>query len=66
MYTLAYLESLTTLSTAQADNLKIETENTRVWLCRCGIADGMPFENMVTIETLKEGRWEVLTTYEAK
>lgn len=53
-----------TLSVGQADNLKIDTGETRYWLCRCGIADGMEWENTVTIERLIDGRWETVHTYD--
>ena len=70
--TLAELKALPTLRQAQADDLKIEEYNPdddecyRVWLCRCGIADGLPRNNIVTIELLRDGRWEMIDTYEAK
>lgn len=64
-YTAADLENLPTLSTSQADDLKIDDGNTRVWLCRCGVADGMPYDNQITIEELdSHGRWVVVATYE--
>jgi len=49
-YTLEYLESLPDLSVAQADSLKIEDGCYRVWLSRCGIEDGEPYANKVTVE----------------
>lgn len=63
-YTAAYLRDLPTLAVGQADNLKIETTDTRVWLCRCGVADGMPYENQITIECLIGGRWVAIDKYE--
>ena len=65
MYLLSELEDLPTLSTGQADSLKIDTGEKRVWLCRCGVADGMPYENQVTIEHLEDGRWVTIAEYEA-
>ena len=65
VFPLAYLEDLPTLCTARADNLKIDTGSMRVWLCRCGIADGMPYDNQVTIEHLKGGRWVETAIYQA-
>ena len=55
IYTLAELEALPTLSVAQCDDLKIETEDTRVWLSRLGVEDGEPYNNKVTIEKLVGG-----------
>jgi CDGSH-type Zn-finger protein len=52
-----------TLATGQADSLKIDTGQTRYWLCRCGIADGMPYDDQVTVERLIDGRWETVDTY---
>ncbi len=65
-YSLSYLENLPTLCTGQADNLKIDTGKVRVWLSRCGIEDGEPYNNKVSVEVLKNGRWENYTEYEAK
>jgi CDGSH-type Zn-finger protein len=56
-YALAELEDLPTLAQGQADNLKIDTGEARVWLCRCGVEDGMPYDNAVTVEVLDNGRW---------
>lgn len=49
---LAYLESLPTLSQGQADDLKIKTKDTRVWLSRMTKEDEMPYDNQVTVEKL--------------
>ena len=56
-YTADELRELPTLCTGQASNLKIDDGETRVWLCRCGIEDGMPFDDMISIERLINGRW---------
>ena len=63
-YTAKDLEDLPTLSQSQADDLKIDDGTTRVWLCRCGIADGMPYDNQITVENLINGRWVTVETYE--
>jgi hypothetical protein len=52
-YTLAELEALPILATGQADDLKIDTEDTRVWISRCGVEDGEPYPNKVTVEKLQ-------------
>lgn len=64
-YSLDELEKLPTLCIGQADNLKIETESERVWLSRCGIEDGEPYDNKVSIETLINGSWVTSDVYEA-
>lgn len=50
-YSAADLEKLPTLCTGQCCSLKVETRNTRVWLCR--VAGG------VSVETYDGRRWEV-------
>lgn len=65
-YALAELEDLPTLCVGQADDLKIDDGSTRVWLCRCGVEDGMPFDNLVTVEFLENGRWVESDRYEAQ
>lgn len=56
-YTAAELEELPTIAEGQADDLKIETASTRVWLSRCSVEDGEPFNDKVTVERLQSGRW---------
>lgn len=65
-YSLSELESLPTLSTGQADDLKVDTGKARVWLSRCGVEDGEPYANKVTVEKLRDGRWVTVEEYEAK
>lgn len=57
-----------TLSTGQAGSLKIETEDIRIWLSRCGVADGEPYENKVTVEMYihDKGGWTRHLTYQAQ
>jgi hypothetical protein len=64
-YSLAELESLPTLCVGQADDLKIDTPIRQVWLSRCGIADGEPCENKVTVMVRRNDRWEEKEWYEA-
>ena len=64
-YTLKQLEELKTISQGQADDLKIEDGNTRVWLSRMTIEDGMPYNNMISIEKLQNGCWSTIEEYEA-
>ena len=65
-YTLKELEGLKTIMQGQADDLKIEDGNIRVWLSRMTIGDGMPYNNQVTVEKLDEnGSWNTIEEYEA-
>ena len=48
-YTPEALEKLPTLFTGHAEDLKVETESMRVWLCRV--------ENKVTVEVLDSDGW---------
>ena len=64
-YTLAELESMETLCVGQADDLKVEEDGKRIWLCRCGIADGMDYDNMVSVEEYINNSWIITRTYEA-
>ena len=65
-YTAEELQALPTLATGQADSLKIDSDGIRVWLCRCGLDDGMPYDNQVTVERLAAGRWITVETYPAE
>jgi hypothetical protein len=65
-YTLEQLNALPTLHSGHFDNLKIETDARRVWLSRCGVDDGLPYDNGVTVEHLRGGRWTIVQEYEAK
>lgn len=54
-----------TLAQGQADDLKIDTGETRYWLCRCAVEDGMPVERQVTVERLSnQGRWVTVLEYD--
>lgn len=65
MYTLKELEGLPTLCTGQAEDLKLETANIRVWLSRCKKEDGEPYDNKVTVEQYIDGRWVTARAYMA-
>lgn len=65
-YTLAELRRLPTLAEGQADDLKVEVPGKRIWLSRCTVEDGEPFNNKVTVEKLVDGRWVEVGCYEAK
>jgi hypothetical protein len=68
-FTLEELEALPTLSVGQADSLKIEDEDmgVRVWLSRCTVEDGEPFDHKVSIERrAADGRWRTVEVFEGK
>ena len=68
IYTLQELEAMPTLTVGQADNLKIENETIRIWLSRCSVADGEPYDNKVTVEMYDnhEGKWYEDHSYQAQ
>jgi hypothetical protein len=63
---LADLEAMPTISESQTADLKIETEDERVWLERIGVSDGEWCDDKVTVEFLLNGRWCTIVEYEAK
>jgi hypothetical protein len=66
-YTLRELQAMETITQGHTDNLKIKTEDTKVWLSRMTVEDGMPANNMVTVEKLtNDGRWETVEEYPAR
>lgn len=65
-HTLRELEALPTLTQGQADDLKWESDTRRVWLSRCDVADGEPWDNKVTVEVLVAGDWIEVEWWEAK
>lgn len=64
-YSLEYLQSLPTLHVGHFDNLKIKTGNVQVWLSRMTVADGMPYDNQVTIEQYIDNNWQEVIRFEA-
>ena len=65
-FTLRELEKRVTIEQGHFDNLKIKTGNTRVWLSRMTVADGMKYDNQVTIEKRdKTGNWVTVEEYPA-
>ena len=65
-YTLRELQQRETIEQSQTDNLKIKTEDIKIWLSRMTVEDGMPYNNMVTIEKLIDGKWETIEEYPAE
>lgn len=60
------LEALPTLIEGQADDCKIESDTERVWLSRCTVADGEPWNNKVTVERRFGGSWISVEMWEAR
>lgn len=65
-FTLQELEKMPTLCVGQADDLKYEEDGVRVWLSRCGVEDGEPYDNKVTVEKWIHLCWETVEEYQAK
>jgi hypothetical protein len=66
-YTLAEIEAMPTLHQGQYDDLKQEVPGKlKIWLSRCGVEDGMPYDNQVTVERLIDGVWTTVEEYEAR
>jgi hypothetical protein len=65
-YSLAYLESLPTLHTGHFDKLKVKENGLQVWLSRMTEADGMPYDNEVTIEQYIDNNWQQIARFQAK
>lgn len=68
--TLKKLRAMPTLAVGQADDLKSDSSDgsgggVRIWLSRCGVEDGEPYPNKVTVEHLIEGRWVKHSEYQA-
>lgn len=68
-YSADELRTMPVLSENHTDNLHFEEydhegfDGVRYWVCRCGVADGMPYNDMVTIEVLQDGRWVEFDSY---
>ncbi len=62
-FTAEELRAMQTLAKGQADDLKIDDGRTRVWICRSGVHDGMPYDNAITVERFDGQRWSLTETY---
>lgn len=66
-FSLDELNQLSIIKQGHFDNLMLEPFGTRVWLSRMTVADGMEYDNQVTIEYFNEDtrKWCDLIKYEA-
>jgi hypothetical protein len=60
------LDDMETMTVAQVCDLKMERDGFRVWVSRCGLADGEPFEETVYLEEYNEedGMWTDLAYFD--
>lgn len=65
-YTLKQLKNKPTITVGHFDNLKVQGKDFRVWLSRCTVQDGEPYNNKVTVERLVNGCWVESETYQAR
>jgi len=63
MIPVAELKALQTIQSGHFDDLKLERDGVRWWISRCGIADGQPCDEMVTVEEFLNGVWEAVFEY---
>lgn len=63
-YTAEELEQMPTLFSGFTDDLKVETDTTRVWLSRTTVEDGEPYNNQITVEELRDGNWVTIEEYQ--
>lgn len=65
-YTANDLRAQPTLATGQADDLKLEHRGLRYWLSRCGVEDGEPCEDKVSVEAFDGNRWVTILAYDGQ
>lgn len=51
------IEEQETIHSGQYENLKFDDGQIRVWQSRMTVADGMPYDNEITVEVLDDGCW---------
>jgi hypothetical protein len=66
IYAIKHVKELETISQGHFDDLKYKDELYKVWLSRMTVADGMPYDNQVTVEQLIDGKWEAIKKLKAK
>jgi uncharacterized Zn finger protein len=62
-YTTKELKSMPTLAVGQVADLKIDDGNVRVWLSRCVVEDGEPYNNKITIDHFIDNCWKTVEEY---
>jgi hypothetical protein len=66
-YSLNELEAMPTIRQGHCDDLKVKTDDTRVWLSRMTVADGMEYNNQVQVYKLNKNHdWKLVQEYEAE
>lgn len=65
-FSLRELLEMETLRVGQADDLKYEDGDYRVWLSRMTIDDGARCNNLVTVEKIENGEVFIVDEYEAR
>jgi hypothetical protein len=69
-YTAKRLEFMPTISKSHFADLKLDywscntDRQTRVWLSRMTVADGMPYDNYIRVEQFSNGRWVTVAEYQ--
>ena len=69
-YTAKRLEFMPTIRKGQFAALKLAywscntDRQTRVWLSRLTVADGMPCDNYIRVEQFSNGRWVTVAEYQ--
>lgn len=58
------LEDMETLSVGQAADLKIDRNGFRVWMSRCSVEDGEPFDETVYLEEHWNRGWRDVGYYD--
>lgn len=65
-FTLKELERMPTVHEGHFDNVKFDDGKIKVSLSRMTVADGMPYDNQVTVEKLIKGKWKTVDEYKAR
>jgi hypothetical protein len=61
------LEAMPTIRQGHFDDLKVESDDTRVWFSRMTVADGMEYNNQVQVYKLNKNHdWKLVQEYEAE
>ena len=63
-YSASDFDEMPVLCCGQTCNLFIDDGDVRVWLSRCTVDDGEPFNDKITIEVRTDGCWEEVEAYQ--